>query len=299
MAKTVQKEFESEAYSSIKDYFELLKPRVLTLVVFSSIIGYYLAPGEVDIFYAFSGVLAIVLGSGSASAFNMWYEHKTDSLMQRTSSRPIPSGRIPADDALVFAIFTGIFAVLIATLATNTNATLLLVFSMFFYGIIYTVVLKPTTVQNIVIGGAAGAFPPMIGWLIKTGEISLYPFLLFLIIFIWTPSHFWALSLLLKDQYKRANIPMMPVIYGRKITIFNILVYSYLLLGTSLLPYIFGYADLLYIIFASFLGFGYIYYAYALHLSKTDRQALELFKYSILYLFTLFSALAIDKFFIG
>ena len=241
---------------TLSDYFALLKPRVMSLVVFTGAVGLYLAPGFADMHpvLACVAIFALALGSGAAGSFNMWYERDIDALMNRTKNRPLPRQKIIADNALGFSIFASFAALMLMYLATNLMATLLLAFAIFFYVVIYTVWLKPRTPQNIVIGGAAGAFPPLIGWAAVTGDISTFPFLLFLIIFFWTPPHFWALSLFANADYKRANIPMMTVTAGEASTKIQMLVYTLILAVICFVPWFMGMTGMLYSVSAIMLN---------------------------------------------
>lgn len=280
--------------ATVKDFITLLKPGVMSLVVFSSWVGIFLAPGTLHPFLTMIALIAIALASGGAGALNMWYDRDIDCLMKRTQTRPIPAGRIAPQDALSFGTLLVIFSLIVMGLATNYIAAFLLGFSVFFYVVIYTISLKRTTPQNIVIGGAAGAFPPLIGWVSVTGEISLEALLLFIIIFLWTPPHFWALALTKVEDYDRAKIPMLPNIVGPEATKKQILTYSFLLIITSY----------------SFLGFlknGWFYagivtvlnliwgiLVFRLYRGKKNKGAMLLFGFSILYLFLLLGGLVLD-----
>lgn len=282
---------------TLSDYFALLKPRVMSLVVFTGAVGLYLAPGFADMHpvLACVAIFALALGSGAAGSFNMWYERDIDALMNRTKNRPLPRQKIIADNALGFSIFASFAALMLMYLATNLMATLLLAFAIFFYVVIYTVWLKPRTPQNIVIGGAAGAFPPLIGWAAVTGDISTFPFLLFLIIFFWTPPHFWALSLFANADYKRANIPMMTVTAGEASTKIQMLVYTLILAVICFVPWFMGMTGMLYGVSAIMLNALFI--LSAIFTLKHDDliYAKRMFGYSIFYLFALFLAFVIDK----
>src|SRR5215475_8806031 len=218
------------APARVKDYVDLLKPRVMSLVVFTGLVGVLIAPAHIHPFEAFLAVLAIALGSGAAGAINMWYERDIDALMARTADRPLPAGRVAPDDALGLGVLLSIFSVLLMAVSTNFVAALLLIAAILFYVFVYTVWLKRRTPQNIVIGGAAGAFPPMIGWAAVTGDVSATPIALFLLIFLWTPPHFWALALYCSDDYRRAGVPMLPVVAGARETKRQMLAYTLLLL---------------------------------------------------------------------
>lgn len=285
--------------ASISDYYALLKPRVMSLVVFSGFVGLWLAPGRIDMhpFVAFIAIAALALGSGAAGAFNMWFERDVDAKMNRTKNRPIPKGIICADNALGFSIFATMVSLMMMGLATNWVAAGIMGFASFFYVVVYTIWLKPRTPQNIVIGGAAGAFPPMIGWAAVTGDITLYPVILFAIIFIWTPPHFWALALFANEDYKRANIPMMPVMKGERYTKIQMLIYTILLFPLTLAPWLMGYAGLVYGVSAIILSGVFIITAILTLKDKTHASAKKMFGYSVFYLFALFGALVLDGLF--
>lgn len=285
--------------ATAQDFWQLMKPGVMSLVVFSAFIGTLLAPGSLHPFLAFVSTLAIAIGSGAAAVFNMWYDRDIDLIMSRTKTRPIPGKRVAPQDALTFGVMLTLLSLLLMLLATNWAATVILAFSIFFYVIIYTMYLKRTTAQNIVIGGIAGAFPPMIGWAAKTGDVSLFPFLLFLLIFIWTPSHFWALALYRHDDYKKASVPMLPVTAGLEATKRQIFIYSMLLLILSITPFFFGYLGYIYFTSAFALGLYYVYRSIRLWKPKAEKESMKLFGYSILYLFVLFSMMAVDRFWEG
>lgn len=281
--------------STAGDFFSLLKPRVMSLVVFSGFAGYWVAPDRMSLhpFLAFIGLCALALGAGAAGAFNMWYDRDIDAVMNRTKNRAIPLGRIAPDDALGFAVFASIFAVMTMGLATNWVAAGILAFASFFYVVVYTMYLKRRTAQNIVIGGAAGAFPPMVGWAMVTGDITIESILLFLIIFVWTPPHFWALALFANEDYKRADIPMMPVTKGAAHTKILMLIYTLILLPLTLGPYALGMANFVYGGIA--LALGLIFCLAAVGVLRTDdvKPAKQMFGYSVFYLFALFLALMI------
>jgi protoheme IX farnesyltransferase len=282
--------------STVSDFFKLLKPRVMYLVIFTAFAGMFMAPGSLNPFIAFSSLFAIALGSGASGAFNMWYERDIDQLMPRTAARPIPNGLIDENDALSFSLFCGFLALMIMFFTTDLVSTLLLAFAMFFYAIIYTVLLKRFTPQNIVIGGAAGAMPPIIGWSVVTGgNVSLEPIILFLIIFLWTPPHFWALALKKSDEYKRAGVPMLPNVRGSNYTKVCIVIYSIILILVSVLPYFLGFNSFLYFIISVLLGSKFIYYAVRLYRDAADQSTMSLFWFSIIYLFAIFSSLVVDK----
>lgn len=283
----------------IKDYFDLLKPRVMSLVIFTGICGMLLAPGVFSMhpLVAAVAILSLSFGAGAAGAFNMWYDRDIDAQMKRTKNRPIPSGKVPSAEALGFAVVVSLFSVMLMGMATNWVAAGLLAFANFFYSVIYTMWLKRSTSQNIVIGGAAGAFPPMIGWAAVTGDVTLYPVLLFLIIFMWTPPHFWALALYSNDDFTKAKLPMLPVTHGAAHTKWQMLIYTLVLTAITLLPFVLGYAGLIYGITALILnGFFILSNVNVLKEKQGFKQARLMFAYSIFYLFAIFGALVIDHF---
>lgn len=284
--------------STVRDYFSLLKPRVMSLVVFTGGCGLLLAPGHIHPFLAFITILCIALGSGASGAINMWYDRDIDAVMKRTQKRPIPSGRVNPDEALGFGIAIAIASVLIMGIATNIIAALVLAAAILFYVFVYTIWLKRSTPQNIVIGGAAGSFPPMIGWAAVTGDVTLMPIILFMIIFLWTPPHFWALSLLIKDEYKNAKVPMLPVVSGEEVTRLNVLVYTFILASFCALPIILGYTGIVYAVSALALNLIFIWRALRLYRYRNNQEAKKTFLYSISYLFILYTVLVVDKFFL-
>lgn len=279
----------------ISDYIALLKPKVMSLVVFTGFAGFWVAPGATDLhpFLALIGMVCLALGAGAAGAINMWYDRDIDALMKRTSARPLPQHRIEPDDALGFGIILSILSVMVMGLALNWMAAGLLAVANLFYVFVYTMWLKRTTPQNIVIGGAAGAFPPMIGWAMVGGDISLYSTLLFAIIFLWTPPHFWALSLFANEDYKRAKIPMMTVTAGARSTKIQMLAYTLVLLPVTLLPWALGYAGMAYGIAALVLSGFFVVTALRVLASDDLQPARLMFGYSVFYLFALFLALMI------
>jgi protoheme IX farnesyltransferase len=240
--------------ATVGDYIALMKPRVMSLVVFTALVGLAVAPGSLHPVAAFTALLCIAVGAGAAGALNMWYDADVDALMTRTARRPVPMGRVRPGEALAFGLTLGSFAVVVLGLLVNWVASALLAFTIFFYVVIYTIWLKRSTPQNIVIGGAAGAFPPMIGWAAVTGSLSLEPVLLFLIIFFWTPPHFWALALYRTEDYARARIPMLPVVSGDASTRRQILLYTLILVPLGMAPWAFGYTGALYGITALVTG---------------------------------------------
>lgn len=292
-----------ENSAELRDWFVLLKPRVVSLVVFTGAIGLIVAPVSIHPVLAFAAVLCIAVAAGAAGAINMWFDRDIDAVMRRTAGRPIPGGRIEAADVLGFGIFLAVASVILMYLATNLAAAIWLAVSILFYVVVYTMWLKRRTPQNIVIGGAAGAFPPIIGWVAATGSLGVLPMLMFAIIFFWTPPHFWALSLYASADYERAGVPMLPVVAGARSTRWHVLVYTVILVAASLTPYLFGYAGWPYGAVAALLGGIFIYGAVWTLLDQQDdsgrsltkdRPAKWTFKYSLLYLFLLFFALAID-----
>jgi protoheme IX farnesyltransferase len=284
--------------ASVGDYLALMKPRVMSLVVFTAWVGLAIAPAHVHPVIAFTALLCIAVGAGAAGALNMWVDADIDGLMSRTARRPIPSGRVAPGEALAFGMTLAVGSVAVLGLLVNWLAAAMLAFTIFFYIVIYTMWLKRTTPQNIVIGGAAGAFPPVIGWMAATGGIGVEPVLLFLLVFFWTPPHFWALSLLRTDDYARARIPMLPVVAGAAETRRQILLYSLLLVPIGAAPWLAGYADAIYVTVALGLGGAMVAMAWRLKIERSAaraaRFAKQLFGFSILYLFVLFAVLLIE-----
>ncbi len=283
-----------------RDFYALTKPGVIRLVVFTGLCGLLAAPGSIHPIIGFTAILCIALGAGGAAVLNQWWEADLDKLMKRTAKRPIPAGRIRRDDARDFGLLLCGFSVAIMGLAVHWLAGLILAFSIIYYSVIYTMWLKPRTPQNIVIGGGAGAFPPLIGWIAVTGEITMMPILLFAIIFMWTPPHFWALALFVKPDYAAAGIPMMPNVAGEKSTRFQILGYSVILFLTTLAPVAIGGAGLIYAVAAVLLSGAFVALSVPVGLrmpSEDDKLKPEkrLFAFSILYLFALFAALVVDR----
>ena len=280
------------------DYFRLMKPRVMSLVVFTAFVGYYTAvPNQsyyLHPFLALIGIFAIALGAGASGVLNQWYDRDIDQLMLRTRDRPIPQGKIQPADALSFGVITSLLSIIILGLSVNWLAASLLAFTIIFYAVIYTIWLKRYTVQNIVIGGAAGAFPPVIGQVCATGNIGVESLILFLIIFLWTPPHFWSLALIKKDDYVAAKIPMLPIIAGDKITRKNILIYSFLLVPCSYLPWLFEYSGSLYLLVATILGVEFLRRSFLI-IKKVEGSEKSMFIYSIFYLSIIFAGICIDK----
>jgi protoheme IX farnesyltransferase len=283
-------------HRNLSDFVALTKPRVMMLAVFTALVGLSRAPVRLDPLTTLAAVLAIAAGAGAAGVLNMWYDADIDSVMSRTTMRPIPRGKISRFEALVFGLLLGSFAVVVLALATNLTAAALLASAILFYVVVYTAWLKRLTRQNIVIGGAAGALPPVIGWAAATGDIRLEPLALFLIIFLWTPPHFWALALNRTDDYARVGVPMLPVVAGRAATTRQILVYSGLLALASELPWVLGFAGTLYGAIAAICGAFFLLLARQLNrsIAADHRAAHRLFVFSIFYLFVVFTALLLD-----
>jgi len=282
-----------------RDLVALTKPRVMSLVVFTGLCGLLAAPVALPPVLAFTAILCIALGAGAAGALNQWYEADLDAKMRRTANRPLPARRMDRQTALHFGVGLGAFSVVLMDLATNHLAALLLAISILFYVLIYTVWLKRRTAQNIVIGGAAGAFPPLIGWVAATGQVDLMPALLFAIIFLWTPPHFWALSLFVRSDYANANVPMLPVVAGIQNTRLQILLYSITVAVAGIAPYALGLTGLIYGVSAVVLNTIFLFLAVAVFTNRAEevsgmKPERRLFAFSILYLFALFSAVVID-----
>ncbi|MDQ2762595.1 MAG: heme o synthase [Pseudomonadota bacterium] len=293
-----------EQETELRDWIALLKPRVMSLVVFTGLVGLLIAPGRLNPVLGFTAVLCIAVAAGACGAINMWYDRDIDAVMRRTRSRPIPDGRIPPGAALGYGIVLGAGAVLIMLIATNLAAASVLALSIVFYVFVYTMWLKRRTPQNIVIGGAAGAFPAVVGWAAVTGSIGLVPLILFAIVFFWTPPHFWSLALWANDDYRRAGVPMLPVTAGPRETRRQILLYTLLLVPVSLLPWAVGFSGRIYAATALLLGVGFLVHAWRVMRDRQDTDGSSLtkdapakaaFKYSIVYLFVLFAALPIDR----
>ena len=283
------------AGARVADFIELLKPRVMSLVVFSGFAGLMVAPGELHPVLATVAVLCIAVGAGASGAINMWYDRDIDAVMQRTRRRPIPAGRVDPQEAVSFGVVLAIGAVTLMALAVNWLAAGLLAFTIAFYVFVYTMWLKRRTPQNIVIGGAAGAFPPMIGWAAVTGEISLASIALFLLIFMWTPPHFWALALYRTGDYAKAGVPMLPVVAGARATKVQMLVYTVLLFPLALAPWALGLTGAVYAAAAAVLGLLFILAAVRVWFDSGERAARQMFAFSILYLFLLFTLLIVDR----
>jgi heme o synthase len=283
--------------AGVGDYLALMKPRVMSLVVFTALVGLAVAPGAIHPLTAFTALLCIAVGAGASGALNMAYDADIDARMVRTSQRPVPKGKVKPGEALAFGITLAGFSVTTLGLMVNWLAAGLLAFTIFFYAVIYTVWLKRSTPQNIVIGGAAGAFPPMIGWAAATGSVSLEPILLFAIIFFWTPPHFWALALYKSDDYARAGVPMLPVVAGDMTTRRQILLYTLILVPLGIAPWALGFAGLLYGVTAVVTGSVMLLLAWQIFRERrpADGASRKMFAFSILYLFLLFAVLLVDN----
>ena len=284
--------------SSVSDFLRLLKPRVMVLAVFTSVCGLILSPNPIHPFFFIISVICISLGAGASGAINMWYDRDIDRVMSRTRGRPIPAGKVDPAEALALGVVVSVLSVLLLSLSANFLAGGLLAFTIFFYAVIYTVWLKRSTPQNIVIGGAAGALPPVVGWASITGTVSVEALILFALIFFWTPPHFWALALVKNEDYKQANIPMLPVVAGKQETLRQIVIYSAVMAPTGVTPYLVGLTSIVYGVVAAVLGCAFFLLAIRLFKSPTDRQSWELFKFSVFYLAALFGCLILDKLFI-
>ncbi len=284
---------------NFSELFKLMKPRVMSLVIFTCAVGLLTAPTMVSTQDAIIGILLVSMGAGAAGALNMWYESDLDALMSRTCLRPIPTGKVNKNQALIFGITLSVISVVALDYFTNRVSAGILLFTIIFYVLIYTIWLKKRTSQNIVIGGAAGALPPVIGWTIATGSLSLEPLVFFLIIFFWTPSHFWALSLYKSEDYKKANIPMLPLTNGIESTKVNIFVYSLIMLPVIIFPYVINFVGLVFLIPSLLLTIYYNYLCFDLYKFKKNKfsakKAKTIFGYSILYLFLVFVLFLIDK----
>ena len=295
IAGTTNATLAAGAGATVGDFVKLLKPRVMSLVVFTGFIGILVAPVAMHPVLAIVAVLCIAVAAGAAGAINMWYDRDIDAVMTRTCARPIPAGRVDPSEALAFGIVLSLFAVLLMGLAINWLAACLLASATLFYVFVYTIWLKRRTPQNIVIGGAAGAFPPMIGWAAATGGLGIEPIVLFLLIFMWTPPHFWALALYRTGDYARAGVPMLPVVAGARATKIQMLIYTLALLPVALAPWYFGVTGPVYGVTALLLGLLFVAAAISVWFDKTDRSARRMFAFSILYLFLLFAVMGLDR----
>ncbi len=291
-----------ERPASASDYVALLKPRVMSLVVFTALVGYVAAPGPGDIVLGFAAILSVAIAAGASGALNMWFDADIDAVMTRTQTRPIPSGRVSREDALILGLMLSALSVVTMQLAAGPLAAGLLAFTIFFYAVVYTMWLKRATPQNIVIGGLSGALPPAIAWAAKTGDLPLDAWLLVAIIFMWTPPHFWALSLLAQKDYAAAKVPMLPVTHGAKTTRRHIFAYTLLLAPLAYTPVLTGLGGMIYAAVALIGGAGFVALAWRVLRSRAgegdaadNKPARELFFFSILYLFVLFAALLVEK----
>ena len=294
-SEAVGVEAQAAGGARVADFIELLKPRVMSLVVFSGFAGLMVAPGNLHPVLATVAVLCIAVGAGASGAINMWYDRDIDAIMQRTRKRPIPAGRVDPQEAVSFGIVLAIGAVTLMALAVNWLAAGLLALTIAFYVFVYTMWLKRRTPQNIVIGGAAGAFPPMIGWAAATGTVSVESIALFLLIFMWTPPHFWALALYRAGDYEKAGVPMLPVVAGARATKIQMLIYTVLLFPIALAPWYLGMTGALYGAAAVLLGGLFILAAVRVLNDESDRSARKMFAYSLFYLFALFALLILDR----
>ena len=294
--------FTHERTASASDYLALLKPRVMSLVVFTGLVGYLAAPGQGDFVLGFAAILAIAVAAGASGALNMWFDSDIDAVMSRTRTRPIPAGRVPREEALMLGLTLSVLSVVTMLLAANVFAAALLAFTIFFYAVVYTMWLKRLTPQNIVIGGLAGALPPAIAWAAKANALAIDPLIMVAIIFFWTPPHFWALSLLQKNDYAAAKVPMLPVTHGAKNTRLQIFLYSLLLAPLAVTPVLTGLGGMVYGAIATLGGAFFVFLSVRVLNSKAgegepaeDKRARDLFGFSILYLFAIFAALMAEK----
>ena len=298
-SKLNKRSLSQEDLFNFSELFKLMKPRVMSLVIFTCAVGLLTSPNLVSTKDAIIGILLVSLGAGAAGALNMWYESDLDALMTRTCLRPIPTGKVNRNQALIFGVTLSIISVVALDYFTNRISAGILLLTILFYVFVYTIWLKRRTPQNIVIGGAAGAFPPVIGWTIATGSLSIEPLTFFLIIFFWTPSHFWALSLYKSDDYKKAKIPMLPLTNGVESTKINIFIYSLLMLPVIIFPYLIEFVGLTFLIPSLLLTFNYNFLCWELYSYKKNKfdpkKAKSIFGYSILYLFLVFVLFLIDK----
>jgi protoheme IX farnesyltransferase len=288
--------------AGIGDYWALLKPRVMSLVVFTAVVGLILAPGDLHWVKGVVAILCIAIGAGASGALNQWYDADIDAVMARTAGRPVPAGRISPDAALEFGMVLSFLSVGAMAVLVSYVAAGLLAFTIFFYAVVYTMWLKRTTAQNIVIGGASGALPPVIAWSAVTGTVDLYPMILFAIIFLWTPAHFWALALVKNDDYTRAKVPMLPVVAGARATKRQIVLYAVLTAAAAIAPFVLGYAGVAYATVAGVLSMGFV--ALSIRLWRTAdgaerKPALQLFAYSIAFLFAVFFMAGLERLVLG
>ena len=298
-SKLKNRNISQEDVFNLSELFKLMKPRVMSLVIFTCAVGLLMAPNVIPTKDAIIGIILVSIGAGAAGALNMWYESDLDALMSRTCLRPIPTGKVNKNQALIFGITLSVFSVIALDYFANTISAGLLLSTILFYVFVYTIWLKRKTAQNIVIGGAAGALPPVIGWTIATNSLSLEPITFFLIIFFWTPSHFWALSLYKSDDYKKAKIPMLPLTNGVESTKFNIFIYSLIMLPVIILPYTIGFVSWVFLVPSLILTIYYNFLCFKLYKYKKNKfdakKAKAIFGYSILYLFLIFVLFLIDK----
>ncbi len=284
--------------SSVRDFYDLMKPRVMSLVIFTSFVGLVLSPINIHPFIALIAILCIAIGAGASGVLNMWYDSDIDGLMKRTINRPIPAGNINKNEALTYGMVISAGSVVIMGILINWSASFLLAFTIFFYAVIYTMWLKRRTMQNIVIGGAAGAFPPVIGWLSTGAPITIEPIILFLIIFLWTPPHFWALAIVTSGDYEKASIPMMPNVVGNNYTKRQIVYYSVVMSISVIVPYYIGMVSILYLIPAIILSLIFVVISLQLLKSSDEQKQMKyskkLFLYSILYLFLIYILFLVD-----
>ena len=289
----------SNYFGKAPDFLALAKPRVMSLAIFTAVVGMMTAPGSIETTMAIFATMAIAIGAGAAGALNMWYDASTDSMMTRTANRPIPSGRLSSREALMFGLISAALSTVLLAISTNLIAAILLAITILFYAVIYTMFLKFLTPHNIVIGGAAGALPPLIGCAAVTGSVTIEGCILFMIIFLWTPPHFWALALFKSDDYKNAKIPMMPIIAGRRSTQWQIFLYSLALAPAGLMPWMIGSASFFYGIFAAILGSVFIWHTWKVVVINPNdpsfRNEKKLFLFSIKYLFWIYGALLADN----
>jgi len=284
--------------ADVWDYIDLLKPRVMSLVVFTGLCGLLMAPGAIHPILAFSAILSIAVGAGAAGCLNMWWDEDIDAIMERTQHRPLPQGRIDPDSALAFGLILSLVSVVTMGIAIHWLAAALLAATIIFYVVVYTMWLKRWTPQNIVIGGAAGALPPVIGWAAVTSTTPLEAWVLFGIIFLWTPPHFWALALYRHEDYARAKLPMLPIIAGIDATKYQIIFYTFLLVCISMVPAFINMASWVYEAFSIVLGAGFLRFAWRVRKQSSPKVAMELFVYSIFYLFALFLGMTLDRMFL-
>lgn len=292
---TAKLELDDIRVAEPSDFWALMKPRVMSLVLFTALVGMLAAPGEMHPVIGFAALFAIALGAGASAALNMWFEADIDAKMARTRTRPIPTGRVTPGEALGFGLVLSAMAVALLGLVANPLAAGLLAFTIFFYAVIYTMVLKRRTPQNIVIGGVAGALPPVVAWASVSASVDLMPLLLFALIFFWTPPHFWSLSLFCNRDYSAAGIPMLSVTHGSEVTRRHILAYAFVLVPVGVLPWLFGLTGMAFGVTAVFAGAVFLFLAFRLFLTKREADARRLFRFSIIYLFALFAVVGLEN----